>query len=312
MPPRDPPASPNPALAGDPATLIAIPARSQRQAMDWSLVLASQGIEPVIHHDPLLGRWSLWVPPADVERAAAAIRQYRIENRRWRWRQDLGDTGLVFHWAVLFWAWGLIVVHWLASAFGGRLEAVGAMNSAALRDGEWWRLFTATLLHADAGHLAANLSTGLVTLGLAMARFGPGTALLLAAIAGAAGNLLGFALRSDPYVGLGASGVVLGALGLLAGRSVESLRDRAAGWRTLLSGLGAGVLLFILLGLDPASDVLAHAGGFAAGLTLGLAWTALPRDPVQTRWADRLAGSLALALIASTWIMAFAFARPHP
>ena len=37
----------------------AIPVRSERQALDWSLVLASQGIEPWIQRDEEADRWLL-------------------------------------------------------------------------------------------------------------------------------------------------------------------------------------------------------------------------------------------------------------
>lgn len=47
-----------------------IPARHRRQAMDWSLVLASQGIEHRIDYDEATG-WTLAVPEADYQKADA-------------------------------------------------------------------------------------------------------------------------------------------------------------------------------------------------------------------------------------------------
>ena len=64
-----------------------IPARTRRQAMDWSLVLASQQIETTIEYAPDASGWGLMVPPPDAERAIEAIRLYRLENRRWGWRR---------------------------------------------------------------------------------------------------------------------------------------------------------------------------------------------------------------------------------
>ena len=64
-----------------------IPARSRRQAMDWSLVLISQGIEAHIEYCEETGGWALGVPVAEHEGALEAIRQYRLENRRWPWRR---------------------------------------------------------------------------------------------------------------------------------------------------------------------------------------------------------------------------------
>jgi hypothetical protein len=62
-----------------------IPARSRRQAMDWSLVLVSQGIETAIERND--AGWELLVPVAEYEQAIAAIHQYRQENRHWPWQQ---------------------------------------------------------------------------------------------------------------------------------------------------------------------------------------------------------------------------------
>ena len=45
--------------------LACIRAHSERQAMDWSLVLASQGIEAVIERHPDTGVWRLWVAPEE-------------------------------------------------------------------------------------------------------------------------------------------------------------------------------------------------------------------------------------------------------
>ncbi len=51
--------------------------------MDWSLVLASQGIEAVIEPPGEDGRWGLVVASRDCERALKSLRQYRVENRDW-------------------------------------------------------------------------------------------------------------------------------------------------------------------------------------------------------------------------------------
>src|SRR5579864_9563258 len=64
-----------------------IPAHSRRQAMDWSLVLLSQGIEATIDYSEEGAGWGLLVEAADYDKAVAAIWQYRVENRGWPWQQ---------------------------------------------------------------------------------------------------------------------------------------------------------------------------------------------------------------------------------
>src|SRR5688572_11021780 len=79
-----PPMPPHPLSAT--AEIVAF---SRRQAMDWSLVLASQGIESTIDHAQDRDRWLLLVEPHELERARESIRLYRAENRGWSWRQEL-------------------------------------------------------------------------------------------------------------------------------------------------------------------------------------------------------------------------------
>jgi rhomboid protease GluP len=162
----------------------------------------------------------------------------------------------------------------------------GAMDSEAVAAGEWWRLFTAMLLHVDLAHLMANATLGCVLFGLSMGQYGGGYGLLLAYLAGAGGNCAGLILYAEPYRSVGASGMVMGALGLLAVHSFGYWRrlhfPPAAVFRALL----AGGMLFALLGLDPASDVVAHLGGFVSGIILGAMFTFLPRGLVEKQSAE--------------------------
>ena len=71
------------------AGLAQIDARSRRQAMDWSLVLASQAIDTALDYSEEGFGWGLIVAEGDYDRATEAIRLYQLENRRWPWRQEL-------------------------------------------------------------------------------------------------------------------------------------------------------------------------------------------------------------------------------
>ena len=275
--------------------------------MDWSLALASQGIEVAIDHQPDGLGWVLLVEPSQQTAALATIRQYRLENRGWALKRRLRDLGVTFHWGALAWCWVLICVHWLSGASGDGLEGIGSMTSAVRESGQWWRLVTATTLHADAGHLAANVSTGIVALGLAMGRYGAGWALLATLAAGALGNLAGLVFHPSPYQGLGASGVVMGALGLLAVQSLGAWRHPGAARRSVLAGVIAGTLLFVLFGLSPRSDVVAHAGGFLGGLGCGIGLNLLPPNWGRGSRPDRLAGAAAVLIATGCWSLALAY-----
>lgn len=281
-----------------------IRARSRQEALDWSLVLASQGIDPTIQYQPAAGGWLLIVQRAQFEPAVAAIRQFHRENRGWHWRQHVASSEFTFHWGALVWCWTLILFHWWSWAWGGGLELAGTTNERIPQTGEWWRLWTATTLHADVGHLAANATAGILVLGLAMGRYGAGWALLGATLAGVFGNALGLAVRQSAYTGLGASGVVMGALGLLAVYSAMLYREVPGSKRHILAGIGGGVLLFALLGTSPRGDIWAHGGGFVGGIVAGLVLGRLSPKTLAG-WRANLFAGLACGLnLLAAWILA--------
>src|SRR5690242_20445444 len=146
--------------AMEPVGQSRIPARSRRETMDWALVLASQGIDAFIDGGADGAGWGLVVSAADYPAAMRAIRLYRRENRHWRWRQPLRPHGLVFDWRVCFWGMLMAGFHWLSWKAGPGFQEAGRMDNAAVQAGDWWRIFSAVLLHADIGHLASNVAIG--------------------------------------------------------------------------------------------------------------------------------------------------------
>jgi membrane associated rhomboid family serine protease len=267
--------------------------------MDWSLVLASQGIEHVVDRDEAKG-WTLSVSEQDHERALGQIHQYRLENRHWRWRRPVFQPGLFFDWSSL--AWVLLNIFFYGwSEARADLRTTGMMDGAALAHCEWWRLFTATWLHADLAHLAMNVLFGFLFLGLVMGRYGPGVGLLTAYFAGVGGNIIAWLVYGETHRGLGASGVVMGALGLLTIQSVSLLKRRNANtFRLFAGGILAGVLLFVFLGVSPGTDVVAHLGGFVTGLLLGSLLALAPRLNHRPL-VNLTAGILFAALVILPW-----------
>lgn len=282
-----------------------IPVRSHRQAMDWSLVLTSQGIETFIENAGESGGWGLLVASQDCEKALKSLRQYRVENRDWPWRQSLPWPQAHFDWGSLAWAGLLICFHWFSSVFPS-FQAAGTMDSTAVFAGQWWRVLTAIMLHADVAHLAANLSIGIVLIGLAMGRYGTGTGLLAAYLAGIAGNILSLLFNAKPFHGLGASGMVMGALGLLAAQSLLPGEHKRKSMKYFVSGVAAGTMLFVLYGLSPGSDLAAHFGGFAAGFFMGLLLVHAPAGFNQNVKVNLVGGFLLMAMVVTAWRLALA------
>ncbi len=267
--------------------------------MDWGLVLASQGIQAGIERSEQ--GWQLIVEERDYDQAQASLSQYEVENRGWRWKHKLPAPGIFFHWASAGWAAVMAWIYYLTQVRFPSFEQAGVMDNQAVRSGQWWRLFTAITLHENLAHLMANLTTGFVLLGWAMGRFGPGLALLAAFLAGAAGNCAGLLVYPARSQSLGASGMVMGALGLLSVQSISFWRKfRRARVFVLRSAAGA-ILILVLVGFAEGSDVVAHLGGFLGGAVLGLALAWVRPSTLHRGGPNVAALAIVLLLLLTAW-----------
>jgi len=116
---------------------------------------------------------------------------------------------------------------------------------------------------------------------------------------------LSLVLNAKPFHGLGASGMVMGALGLLAAQSLLPGTDKRKSMKHFLSGVAAGTMLFVLYGLAPGSDLAAHFGGFVAGLLLGVLLVHAPAGFPQSPKVNLASGFLLVAMVSATWRLAF-------
>jgi membrane associated rhomboid family serine protease len=183
--------------------------------------------------------------------------------------------------------WALTIL----AAFRAQLEwpglaAAGWLEPQAIfQHGEWWRAGTALFLHANAEHVLANVMSGLLALTALLATFGTLRGWLLVAVSSLAANLAVAGIRmSSPYQSLGASTAIFAALGLLTGRAVRhaSALRHSQRWRSILSPLGAGLVMLALYGAGGLNvDVGAHLMGFISGLLAGYLVGARPQ-PTST------------------------------
>ena len=161
------------------------------------------------------------------------------------------------------------------------LIAVGGVSRSLLARGEWWRLFTAPLLHADIFHLLFNgVAFGMVSLFLEQL-LGRAWLLALFAVGALGGSLMSVAWQVDT-VSVGASGAIMA---LFAGAMVTSLRLPNGQQRTQVQIQLARVLIPSLLPAASAAtegkiDLAAHFGGTVTGALLGIgilfAWRRTP------------------------------------
>ena len=109
---------------------LALRARSERQAMDWSVALLSQGIESTPLHAP--EGWLLLIPRDLYPQALTILEIYQRENRRWVWRPTLGSPALLFHWGALGWGVLILFIDVWSRIGGPAIREAGLMSSDAV------------------------------------------------------------------------------------------------------------------------------------------------------------------------------------
>jgi len=188
------------------------------------------------------------------------------------------------------------------------LVAFGGLNrTLVLEQGEWQRLFSAALLHADAVHLALN-GLCLYLAGAALESFvGRRWFFALFVVGAACGSLLALALNPPTVVSVGASGAIMG---LLAAAFVSSFRYPSGALRTQIQMATLQVLIPSLIPIAVVRtgthiDYANHLGGALSGLVLGVAllktWRADSPRPGFLPLAAAVSVAGALAFAASMW-----------
>lgn len=179
-------------------------------------------------------------------------------------------------WVTALWMLALVAV-FLQQGQDPSLTSRGASSAVGLlRDGEWWRPFTALFLHADLSHLAGNLAGGAAFGTLVSRTIGPLKAWPLILACGTLGNVITARIvYPESFLSIGASTAVFAALGILSGLGLaETFRERSTlPWMRVAAPVLAGVVLLGWLGSGtPGSntDVLGHVCGFGTGLVGGI------------------------------------------
>lgn len=147
---------------------------------------------------------------------------------------------------------------------------LGADYGPLTLTGQWWRLVTSMFLHFGIIHLALNMWC-LWSLGsLAERLMGRAAFILLYFATGLAGGLLSLAVHPET-VSAGASGAVFGVSGGLI--TYLYLKKTPLGFATVkgqLKSLWVFLAYNLFYSLRPGIDLMAHAGGLAMGLALGV------------------------------------------
>lgn len=169
---------------------------------------------------------------------------------------------------------GIFVIGLLSPDADRWLFQTFAQANFLVEAGEWWRIFTAALLHGGMMHVLFNM--------YALYLFGPrleqqvgspAFAALYVATAGT-GGMVSYLFGDTAQVSIGASGAIFGLLG--AWMFVAWKMRGTPGGRSMFNQLG--VLLAINLALPlfvGGIDWRAHLGGLAGGILIAWLWSVL-------------------------------------
>lgn len=192
--------------------------------------------------------------------------------------QGRGEGPLISVTTILLAATIIVSVSVLISSEGTALLEAFALDKAAVAAGEYWRLWTVTLVHGSPLHLAFNMYALYLAGPIVERWYGSARFLVFYLGCAAAGSVASFVFGGGA-VSVGASGAIFGLFGvLLAAGRLHHPVDRQS--RALVSQVGMLILINIAFGFAVSGiDNAAHLGGLAAGLWFG---AVLPPTGVQT------------------------------
>jgi rhomboid protease GluP len=282
---------------------------SAKRAEECAVVLAASGIAHRL--EKTVAGWALMVAAGDAMQASRALAAYDEENRD----EAQVDTSPPAYGETRI---GVLIAALLVGFFvvtGPRQRGViwfdrGSASAQQILAGEVWRTVTALTLHADVAHVVGNAIACLVLVTAVAGWLGLGVGTWLVLLAGVGGNALTALAHGAPYVSIGASTAIFGALGILAVLQFAARRQRRAPGRKAWVVIAASLVLLGTLGTGPRSDVLAHFFGLLVGGLLGIGPALALRQPPGrlSQWLLALtAGGLVLGC---WWIALAAIGRP--
>lgn len=230
-----------------------------------------------------------------IRRAVASLpdgrERYATMQANQRLTRLLGARSVPVTWTLLGVNGFMFVIELLIGALDDprALVRAGANVPALVHEGQWWRLVTAGFLHGSVMHILLN-GMALMSVGALLEKLvGPLRFLLIALVAGIAGNAAS-AWFGGGLMSVGASSCVFGLLGALLavqlGKQSSLPPQLIVSRRQWVYLLGVNALISFL----PGIDLSAHAGGFAAGAVLGALFVPgldirRPREPLPLRLA---------------------------
>ena len=216
---------------------------------------------------------------------------------------------------------------WISYGPAGAADQLGnllALDKHGVQDGEYWRLFTVTLVHGGLLHLLFNMYALYIVGPIVEALYGRFLFLAFYLLAAAGGSIASYLAFEVPSVG--ASGAIFGLFGLLFVCTYVYKPMVGAQARALTMQIGILIVINLVIGFGiggiASIDNAAHVGGLLAGAWLGLVvaprgaqtlrslWQQVPDKAVRFR--DRYAGWIAVGGIAALIVVLIVLLQVTP
>lgn len=184
------------------------------------------------------------------------------------------------------------------------LLAFGALEAKeVLREGQYWRLITATLLHGSLLHLLFN-GFALYQLGKVIEDwYEAGLMIFLHLLFGVMGNIgsLAYYAPRGVFIQVGASGALFGFIAFIA---MWAWHSRSAEGRRIVRVMTFWILFGLLLGVLFGADNACHLSGAIAGLIVGNFEMLIRPDTLGSR-APRWLGLIATLIFGSSFALEY-------
>lgn len=175
--------------------------------------------------------------------------------------------------------WAIAIIYVLSSAISlslfqpslSALVFLGAKVNDLIAQGQYWRLLTATFLHANLIHIFFN-GYALYVLGPETERiYGTGRFLALYFVAGLAGSLASYLI--SPAISVGASGAIFGLIGGLGMFYYLNREALGAFGKAQVQNMVAIAMINLFIGFAAQGviDNWGHLGGLLGGALAGVA-----------------------------------------
>ncbi|MDE3178908.1 MAG: rhomboid family intramembrane serine protease [Acidobacteriota bacterium] len=181
-------------------------------------------------------------------------------------------------------------------------------KSPLILAGQWWRLVTAIFLHAGLIHIGFNLWCLFDVGPMVESLFCSSKYVVVYLVTGVFGYFVSLWWR-PMGISIGASGAIMGLIGILIGASYHL----GSSGKELRRQLWKWVIYIVIFGLLPmfSIDNAAHFGGFISGLLLGyLISTGEPQTGASEKLWNTLAILSVLVIAGSFALMALNLSHP--